>query len=153
MAAPEPQLMQHSMHSGTGVTTGLQCVADTCMRSDVDPDQQAQEHQEREPPEQQHGSQEQPQHELLQHNDQPAWQSYSSVFTAAKAGMQGVDQERVKQIVYEMSKASGKLAMGCMCHAKPKSSLQTWTDHSTDAVLCLIHHSTEPACTIASRSQ
>lgn len=34
----------------------------------------------------------------------PAWQSYSSVFTAAKAGMGGVDQAKVKQVVYEMSK-------------------------------------------------
>jgi hypothetical protein len=34
----------------------------------------------------------------------PAWQSYSSVFTAAKAGMGGVDQQKVKQVVYEMSK-------------------------------------------------
>jgi hypothetical protein len=34
----------------------------------------------------------------------PAWQNYSSVFTAAKAGMGGVDQQKVKQVVYEMSK-------------------------------------------------
>lgn len=35
-----------------------------------------------------------------------AWRDYSSVFTAAKAGMAGVDQDRVKRIVYEMSKDS-----------------------------------------------
>lgn len=34
----------------------------------------------------------------------PAWQNYSSVFTAAKAGMGGVDQQKVKQVVYAMSK-------------------------------------------------
>lgn len=42
-----------------------------------------------------------------QHSEQqqaPAWQNYSSVFTAAKAGMGGVDQQKVKQVVYEMSK-------------------------------------------------
>eukprot|EP00878_Enallax_costatus_P028564 GHUV01030860.1.p1 GENE.GHUV01030860.1~~GHUV01030860.1.p1 ORF type:complete len:153 (+),score=55.75 GHUV01030860.1:397-855(+) len=36
----------------------------------------------------------------------PAWQDYNSVFTAAKAGMQNVDKEKVKKIVYEMSKDS-----------------------------------------------
>jgi hypothetical protein len=35
-----------------------------------------------------------------------AWQDYQSVFTAAKAGMEGVDKEKVKKIVYEMSKDS-----------------------------------------------
>lgn len=34
----------------------------------------------------------------------PAWQNYSTVFTAAKAGMGGVDQQKIKQVVYEMSK-------------------------------------------------
>jgi len=41
--------------------------------------------------------------------EQPAaWQNYSSVFTAAKAGMSGVDQQKVKQVVYEMSKVWNK---------------------------------------------
>ena len=31
---------------------------------------------------------------------------YATVFTNAKAGMQGVDKEKVKQVVYEMSKDS-----------------------------------------------
>ncbi|XP_059448478.1 DNA polymerase kappa-like isoform X1 [Corylus avellana] len=34
------------------------------------------------------------------------WQSYHTVFTNAKAGMDGVDKERVQRIVYEMSKGS-----------------------------------------------
>ncbi|KAL3614350.1 hypothetical protein CASFOL_042424 [Castilleja foliolosa] len=34
------------------------------------------------------------------------WQSYNTVYTNAKAGMEGVDKERVKRIVYEMSKGS-----------------------------------------------
>ena len=34
------------------------------------------------------------------------WQDYSSVFTAAKAGMAGVDRDRVKRITYELSKDS-----------------------------------------------
>lgn len=34
----------------------------------------------------------------------PLSRYYSSVFTAAKAGMGGVDQQKVKQVVYEMSK-------------------------------------------------
>jgi hypothetical protein len=38
----------------------------------------------------------------------PAWQSYNSVFTAAKAGMGGVDQQKVKQVVYEMSKVTAE---------------------------------------------
>lgn len=51
-----------------------------------------------------------PQQPQQQHDGQqqqataPGWQSYSSVFTAAKAGMGGVDQQKVKQVVYEMSK-------------------------------------------------
>lgn len=34
------------------------------------------------------------------------WQSYHTVFTNAKAGMDGVDKEKVQKIVYEMSKGS-----------------------------------------------
>ncbi|XP_065872341.1 DNA polymerase kappa [Euphorbia lathyris] len=34
------------------------------------------------------------------------WQSYHTVYTNAKAGMEGVDKERVQRIVYEMSKGS-----------------------------------------------
>ncbi|GFP88639.1 DNA polymerase kappa [Phtheirospermum japonicum] len=34
------------------------------------------------------------------------WQSYNTVYTTAKAGMEGVDKEKVKRIVYEMSKGS-----------------------------------------------
>ena len=33
-------------------------------------------------------------------------QDYATVFTNAKAGMDKVDKERVKQVVYEMSKDS-----------------------------------------------
>ena len=35
-----------------------------------------------------------------------AWADYASVFTNAKAGMEGVDKDKVKRIVYEMSKDS-----------------------------------------------
>ncbi|GAB4853426.1 hypothetical protein Ancab_017617 [Ancistrocladus abbreviatus] len=34
------------------------------------------------------------------------WQSYNTVYTNAKAGMDGVDKEKVQRIVYEMSKGS-----------------------------------------------
>ncbi|KAL5706788.1 DNA-directed DNA polymerase [Ranunculus cassubicifolius] len=34
------------------------------------------------------------------------WQTYHTVFTNAKAGMDGVDKEKVQRIVYEMSKGS-----------------------------------------------
>ncbi|EPS59412.1 hypothetical protein M569_15395, partial [Genlisea aurea] len=34
------------------------------------------------------------------------WQSYNAVYTTAKAGMEGVDKEKVQKIVYEMSKGS-----------------------------------------------
>ncbi|XP_015901598.3 DNA polymerase kappa isoform X1 [Ziziphus jujuba] len=34
------------------------------------------------------------------------WQSYHTVYTNAKAGMDGVDKEKVQRIVYEMSKGS-----------------------------------------------
>ncbi|KAF6260719.1 hypothetical protein COO60DRAFT_856036 [Scenedesmus sp. NREL 46B-D3] len=39
-------------------------------------------------------------------SQQPSWQQYSSVFTASKAGMQNVDKEKVKRVVFEMSKDS-----------------------------------------------
>ncbi|GFR48976.1 hypothetical protein Agub_g10994, partial [Astrephomene gubernaculifera] len=39
--------------------------------------------------------------------DNPApWQDYQTVFTNAKAGMEGVDKEYVQKVVYEMSKDS-----------------------------------------------
>ncbi|KAL6545892.1 hypothetical protein OROGR_009766 [Orobanche gracilis] len=34
------------------------------------------------------------------------WQSYNTVYTTAKAGMEGVDKEKVQKTVYEMSKGS-----------------------------------------------
>ncbi|RDX99021.1 DNA polymerase kappa [Mucuna pruriens] len=34
------------------------------------------------------------------------WQSYHTVYTTAKAGMDGVDKEKVQRVVYEMSKGS-----------------------------------------------
>uniref|UniRef100_A0A1J3JRA6 DNA polymerase kappa n=1 Tax=Noccaea caerulescens TaxID=107243 RepID=A0A1J3JRA6_NOCCA len=39
-------------------------------------------------------------------NSSRPWESYNTVFTNAKAGMEGVDKERVQRIVYEMSKGS-----------------------------------------------
>ncbi|KAJ4834939.1 hypothetical protein Tsubulata_047374 [Turnera subulata] len=40
-------------------------------------------------------------------DDKPRpWQSYHTVYTNAKAGMEGVDKEKVQRIVYEMSKGS-----------------------------------------------
>jgi len=38
--------------------------------------------------------------------DDDRWQSYNTVYTSAKAGMEGVDKEKVQRIVYEMSKGS-----------------------------------------------
>lgn len=38
-------------------------------------------------------------------SEQP-WQSYHTVFTNAKAGMDGVDKDKVQKVVYEMSKGS-----------------------------------------------
>ncbi|OUZ99554.1 DNA-repair protein [Macleaya cordata] len=38
-------------------------------------------------------------------SDRP-WQSYHTVYTNAKAGMDGVDKEKVQRVVYEMSKGS-----------------------------------------------
>ncbi|KAI5080501.1 hypothetical protein GOP47_0003684 [Adiantum capillus-veneris] len=38
-------------------------------------------------------------------SDRP-WHSYHTVFTNAKAGMDGVDKEKVQRVVYEMSKGS-----------------------------------------------
>ncbi|KAJ0229871.1 DNA polymerase kappa [Hirschfeldia incana] len=34
------------------------------------------------------------------------WESFNTVFTNAKAGMEGVDKEKVQRVVYEMSKGS-----------------------------------------------
>ncbi|XVE49330.1 hypothetical protein DITRI_Ditri01bG0074200 [Diplodiscus trichospermus] len=39
-------------------------------------------------------------------NNQRPWQSYHTVYTNAKAGMDGVDKEKVQRVVYEMSKGS-----------------------------------------------
>ncbi|MBA0603796.1 DNA polymerase kappa [Gossypium raimondii] len=40
-------------------------------------------------------------------SDKPRpWQSYHTVYTNAKAGMDGVDKEKVQRVVYEMSKGS-----------------------------------------------
>ncbi|GLT47382.1 hypothetical protein SLA2020_210840 [Shorea laevis] len=39
-------------------------------------------------------------------DNQRPWQSYHTVYTNAKAGMDGVDKEKVQRIVYEMSKGS-----------------------------------------------
>lgn len=36
----------------------------------------------------------------------PTWQSVNTVFSNAKAGMQGVDKDKVKRVIYEMSKDS-----------------------------------------------
>ncbi|WCJ17970.1 DNA polymerase kappa [Euphorbia peplus] len=46
-------------------------------------------------------------HETTTSDETPRpWQSYHTVFTNAKAGMEGVDKEKVQRIVYEMSKGS-----------------------------------------------
>ncbi|KAG2250509.1 hypothetical protein Bca52824_080645 [Brassica carinata] len=39
-------------------------------------------------------------------NPSRPWESYNTVFTNAKAGMEGVDKEKVQRVVYEMSKGS-----------------------------------------------
>lgn len=59
-------------------------------------------------PLQQQGPPEQQQTTSVAPEQPAAWQNYSSVFTAAKAGMSGVDQQKVKQVVYEMSKVWNK---------------------------------------------
>ncbi|KAM7273710.1 hypothetical protein ACFE04_028374 [Oxalis oulophora] len=43
--------------------------------------------------------------EYANNNSRP-WESYHTVYTNAKAGMDGVDKEKVQRIVYEMSKGS-----------------------------------------------
>ncbi|KAG2446814.1 hypothetical protein HYH02_008374 [Chlamydomonas schloesseri] len=47
-----------------------------------------------------------PPQQLQQSGAAPAWKDYQTVFTNAKAGMDGVDKARVQQIVWEMSKDS-----------------------------------------------
>lgn len=37
--------------------------------------------------------------------DRP-WQSYHTAYTNGKAGMEGVDKEKVQKVIYEMSKGS-----------------------------------------------
>ncbi|GBG64296.1 hypothetical protein CBR_g41215 [Chara braunii] len=39
-------------------------------------------------------------------SDHQAWREYETVFTNAKAGMDGVDKQKLQQVVYEMSKGS-----------------------------------------------
>nr|XP_009399105.1 PREDICTED: DNA polymerase kappa isoform X2 [Musa acuminata subsp. malaccensis] len=43
--------------------------------------------------------------EATSDGDRP-WQSYHTVYTNAKAGMEGVDKEKVQKIIYELSKGS-----------------------------------------------
>ncbi len=56
------------------------------------------------------------------------WSNFETVFTNAKAGMAGVDKERVKRIVYEMSKVRrgmvGQLCHTCRPTSPPCHSLQ-----------------------------
>ena len=40
------------------------------------------------------------------HGSQQAWKQTNTVFTNAKAGMDGVDKDRVKKVIYEMSKVN-----------------------------------------------
>jgi hypothetical protein len=65
----------------------------------------------------------------------PAWQSYSSVFTAAKAGMGGVDQAKVKQVVYDMSKVIW--SPHARMHARMGDAQVPLDKADTLAVLCL----------------
>lgn len=44
-------------------------------------------------------------------NEQGDWKQYETVFTNAKAGMDTVDKERVKRVVYEMSKVGASPAV------------------------------------------
>ncbi|KAH7291826.1 hypothetical protein KP509_29G037100 [Ceratopteris richardii] len=65
------------------------------------------------------------------------WQAYHTVFTNAKAGMDGVDKEKVQRVVYEMSKGSKyfenekrreALVMQKIQHMKSQSALLTDSD-------------------------
>ena len=44
-----------------------------------------------------------------------AWESTNTVFTNDKAGMLGYDKDRVKKVIYEMSKV-GLLKSSCISH-------------------------------------
>jgi hypothetical protein len=52
-----------------------------------------------------------------------AWRDYSSVFTAAKAGMQGVDKDRVKK-VGTAGLGLARLARPCLLDCQDQRSLQ-----------------------------
>lgn len=66
---------------------------------------------------------------------------YATVFTNAKAGMQGVDKEKVKQVVYEMSKDSPhfieeqrKQVHARAVSARPRLPLSPTLSHSAHGV-------------------
>ncbi|KAJ3674352.1 hypothetical protein LUZ60_004968 [Juncus effusus] len=44
--------------------------------------------------------------ELSEEKEDRPWQAYHTVYTNAKAGMEGVDKEKVQRVIYEMSKGS-----------------------------------------------
>ncbi|GJY23803.1 DNA polymerase kappa isoform X1 [Tanacetum coccineum] len=44
--------------------------------------------------------------EMMTSSSLRPWESYHTVYTNAKAGMEGVDKEKVQRVVYEMSKGS-----------------------------------------------
>ncbi len=58
-----------------------------------------------------------------------AWADYQTIFTNAKAGMEGVDKEHVQRVVYEMSKVRTDLG-------QPSSRVATAELHGT----CTVSH-------------
>lgn len=43
----------------------------------------------------------------------PAWEKTNTVFTNEKAGMEGVDKDKIKKIIYEMSKVPFLISCEC----------------------------------------
>lgn len=57
------------------------------------------------------------------------WQSYNTVYTTAKAGMEGVDKEKVQRVVYEMSKGSKYFEHEEKKEAYMKQKIETMRAH------------------------
>lgn len=77
---------------------------------------------------------------------QQAWKKTNTVFTNDKAGMQGVDKDRIKKIIYEMSKVGHeKHCDRVMC----RCIVTRDTCHS----VCRIHHTSGMSSASSSRQK
>ncbi|VFQ78262.1 unnamed protein product [Cuscuta campestris] len=73
------------------------------------------------------------------------WQSYHTVYTNAKAGMEGVDKEKVQRILYEMSKGSKYFENEERKEAEMKQKIENMRSRCLKLTKADISHYTELA--------